>query len=212
MHTSEPIPVITHPPSDTDQLKLWRSEFGSAYTSRNDRELPARVEAFRQMLAGVPIKRALEVGCNVGWNLTYLQALGINAYGIEPQAGAVAEAHQRGLSQVTQGSAFALPFADNSFDLVFTAGVLIHISPQDLPHAMNEIFRVSKRYVLYVEYDADYEEEIPYRGHTHALWRRDHRAAYARNLPRLRLLRAGHWGWEYGFDCCGWGLFEKPGR
>jgi hypothetical protein len=86
---------------------------------------------------------------------------------------------------------------------------LIHISPKDLPAALFELARVSKRYLLYVEYDAEVEEEVPYRGHSHALWRRDHRAAYLRTIPGLKLVRAGHWGWEYGFDCCAWGLLEK---
>jgi hypothetical protein len=75
MKTSAALRMI-YSNAETDQLKLWRGEFGSAYTARNDRELSARTEAFRQMLGGLPIARIVEVGCNVGWNLSYLNALG----------------------------------------------------------------------------------------------------------------------------------------
>jgi hypothetical protein len=63
---------------ETPQLALWRSDFGRAYTDRNDRDKPERVESWRRLLGGVAPVRALEVGCNVGWNLVYLERLGIS--------------------------------------------------------------------------------------------------------------------------------------
>ena len=36
---------------------------------------------------------------------------------------------------------------------------MIHIAPADLPKAMAEIYRVSKRYIVAIEYDA----AVPYR-------------------------------------------------
>ena len=45
-----------------------------------------------------------------------------------------------------EGNASKLPFEDNSMDLVFTSGVLIHISPDDLLQACSEIHRVSRKY------------------------------------------------------------------
>ena len=85
--------IATATAADTPQLALWRSEFGASYTVRNDLERPARVESLRTVLAGLEIAHALEVGCNVGWNLRYLRQVGVpRVWGIEPQRFAVARA------------------------------------------------------------------------------------------------------------------------
>jgi pseudaminic acid biosynthesis-associated methylase len=197
--------------SATLQLELWRSTFGRDYTERNDRELPGRLEAWREMMSGMPITSVLEVGCNVGWNLSYLSRVGpYRLVGIEPQAEVVRRGRQRGDGfAILEGDAFDLPFKDGSFDLVFTSGVLIHIHPRDLARAMAEIERVSRRFVLYVEYDHAGELALPYRGHDGALWKRDHHAAWLEVAPHLRAVRRGVWGHEHDYDDCGWCLFEK---
>jgi pseudaminic acid biosynthesis-associated methylase len=197
---------------DTEQLALWRSDFGRTYTDRNDRELPGRVAAWREMMAGLPIASVLEVGCNLGWNLTYLSRIGTyRLVGVEPQADVVRRARRRSDGfAVLEGSAFDLPFKDASFDLVFTSGVLIHVHPRDLPAALSEIERVSRKFLLYVEYDHPSEVEMPYRGKQGALWKRDHHAAWMAAAPGLRSLRRGLWGREHDYDDCGWCLFEKP--
>jgi pseudaminic acid biosynthesis-associated methylase len=196
----------------TEQLALWTSGFGRDYTERNDRELPGRVEAWREMIGGLPVTSVLEVGCNLGWNLSYLARLGdYQLVGIEPQADAVRAGQERGdRFTILEGNAFDLPFKDGSFDLVFTSGVLIHIHPRDLPRALAEMERVSRRFLLYVEYDHPTEVELPYRGHGGALWKRDHRAAWLAAAPDLRLLRGGLWGRDRDYDDCTWCLFEKP--
>lgn len=196
---------------NTTQLDIWTSDFGARYTDRNDRELPARRGAWEHMLDGVATSSILEVGCNVGWNLSYLRDLGRTGLaGIEPQTGAVERATSRLPDcDIRQGNAFDLPFADLSFDLVFTSGVLIHIHPDDLKTAMEEMYRVTRRYVLYVEYDAPDETPIAYRGVTDALWKRDHEAAWMAAHPELKVVRRGHWGQVDGYDSCGWCVFEK---
>jgi ubiquinone/menaquinone biosynthesis C-methylase UbiE len=42
---------------------------------------------------------------------------------------------------ILHGHSFDLPFKDGYFDLVFTAGVLIHIPLEDLPTALSEAYR-----------------------------------------------------------------------
>ncbi len=196
----------------TSQLILWVSEFGAEYTDRNNVELPGRMRAWADMMEGVEARRILEVGCNVGWNLTYLSRLGdYELVGIEPQDYALQKARRRahGFTAV-QGNAFDIPFDDGAFDLVFTSGVLIHVHGDDLDRAMAEIYRTSRRYILYIEYDDDTEVEVPYRDRGEALWRRNHRAHWLRNFPQLRLLRSGSWGKEHDHDDTTWCLFEKP--
>ncbi|HWM87051.1 MAG TPA: pseudaminic acid biosynthesis-associated methylase [Kofleriaceae bacterium] len=196
----------------TEQLALWTSGFGRDYTERNDRELPGRMTAWREMTGGLPLTSILEVGCNLGWNLTYLSRLGpYRLVGIEPQPEVVRRGRKRGDDfAILEGDAFDLPFKDGTFDLVFTSGVLIHIHPRDLPRALSEIERVSRRYVIYVEYDSPREVELAYRGQDGALWKRDHHAAWMAAAPHLRTLRRGLWGSDRDYDDCAWALFEKP--
>jgi len=197
--------------NDTPQLALWRSDFGRDYTNRNDRDKPERVDTWRTLLGDAAPDRALEVGCNVGWNLVYLERLGVRElYGIEPQPSAVERArHRRPGFNVLHGTAFELPFRDRFFDLVFTSGVLIHIAPESLGGALDEIARVSKRWIAAIEYDHPNEQEIPYRGHTGALWKRDHGAAWLTRHPDLREVRRLELGPEQGYDNCTAHLFEK---
>jgi pseudaminic acid biosynthesis-associated methylase len=194
----------------TEQLQLWRSDFGRAYTDRNDHDKPERAAAWRRLLDGIDASRILEVGCNVGWNLEYLTRLGYGElFGIEPQRHAVERARSRRPEwAVFQGTAFELPFRDGWFDLAFTSGVLIHISPDDVGRAMDEIHRVSKRWIVAIEYDAPTEQALAYRGHDGALWKRDHGALWqARHA--LRLVRRIELGAADGYDDCTAHLFEK---
>jgi pseudaminic acid biosynthesis-associated methylase len=197
--------------TDNRQLALWRSEFGRAYTERNDRDRPERVEAWRRLIDGIAPRRVLEVGCNVGWNLTYLERLGVTElYGVEPQPGAAARARSRRPdSRVMIATAFELPLADRSCDLVFTSGVLIHIAPDALGAALDEIHRVAGRWIAAIEYDAPVEQEIEYRGCHGALWKRDHGAAWRARHPGLRLVRRIELGAELGYDDCTAHLFER---
>lgn len=143
----------------SDQLAAWQGEFGDAYTERN-RVDPDFVLPFMQtMLNGLAISSALEIGCNRGHNLLALAGvLGSEAevVGIEPNRHA-RESARSSSSQIAvlEGQATDLPFKDGAFELVMTAGVLIHIPLEQLPQVMREIYRVSRRYVLAVEYFAE---------------------------------------------------------
>jgi pseudaminic acid biosynthesis-associated methylase len=195
----------------TSQLALWRSEFGRDYTDRNDHEKAERVTAWARLLDGIAPARALEVGCNVGWNLEYLHRLGVaELYGIEPQLYAVERARWRGPQfGVLHGTAFDLPFKDGWFDLAFTSGVLIHISPETIGAALDEIYRVARRWIVAIEYDHPVEVEVAYRGNAGALWKRDHGALWRSRYPKLRELRTLSLGAADGYDDCTAHLFEK---
>jgi len=52
-------------------------------------------------------------------------------------------------SRLTRGDATHLPFMDSTFDVVFEANLLHHVS--NVPEVMREMRRVSKKYVVLVE-------------------------------------------------------------
>jgi pseudaminic acid biosynthesis-associated methylase len=195
------------------QLGRWAGDFGRAYTDRNDVDWRTREHAFRTMLDGLALDGVLEVGCNRGHNLAALDAVtgASRLAGIEPNPYALELA--RGLvprAELAEGRAEALPYPTGAFDLVLTAGVLIHVPPESLDGVLRELVRVSRRYVLAIEYFAEEEVVVRYREHDDLLWKRDFRAEYERVVPGLRLVRTGFWGPGDGFDDASWWLFELP--
>jgi pseudaminic acid biosynthesis-associated methylase len=195
------------------QLETWQGEFGRAYTDRNIQYPFKRFSAFARMLEGLELSRILEVGCNRGHNLVTLTMLlgsDTEIVGIEPNPYALSLARRASdKTSALAGQADDIPFKNEYFDLVFTVGVLIHISLKDLGDCLDEIYRVSRRYILAVEYFAPEETTIPYRGHDNLLWKRDFLAHYQGRFSTLGLVRSGYWGLEHGFDRCNWWLLDK---
>jgi pseudaminic acid biosynthesis-associated methylase len=186
--------------ADTKQSEAWRGEFGTEYSERNLLDPAARDASYQrkhrvtrfalnpQFLAD--IRRAasiLEVGCNLGNQLMLLHQRGFeNLTVIEIHKEIVKHAQARVLgARVMEGSARALPFDDASFDLVFTAGLLIHIGPRDLPVVVREIHRCSKRWIWGLEYYAPQMTEVPYRGHSALLWKTDYADLYTKSFADL---------------------------
>ncbi|MEO6845639.1 MAG: pseudaminic acid biosynthesis-associated methylase [Chthoniobacterales bacterium] len=195
------------------QLDQWQGEFGNTYTDRNTLDWQLRVPSFKKIFEGLDISNVLEVGCNRGHNLVSLASFlpeETEIFGVEPNPHArkLARASSDRISAV-RGTAYDIPFRDGFFDLVFTSGVLIHIPLADLPTALKEIGRVSGRYHLSLEYFAEEETTIPYRGHADLLWKRNFKKHYEDTIPGLRLLKTGDLGEEEGFDTVRYWLFEK---
>jgi pseudaminic acid biosynthesis-associated methylase len=115
-----------------------------------------------------------ELGCNVGLNLKALHHLRpeYELSGVEINQSAVAEANALGVASVTCGT-ITEPLKDNKSDLTFTAGVLIHISPDRLPVVYENLISLSSRYVLVSEYYNPTPTTVNYRGHTERLFKRD---------------------------------------
>jgi SAM-dependent methyltransferase len=93
-------------------------------------------------------KRVLEIGPGQGAEAERLIRQGALWSGVDLTAASIARVRgrleQRGLpyQEIRQGSAVALPFPDDSFDIVFSHGVLHHIP--DIKDAQAEIARVLK--------------------------------------------------------------------
>jgi pseudaminic acid biosynthesis-associated methylase len=189
----------------TAQLEHWRSDFGRAYTDRNSLTPEAldalyrknygvgRAELNQRFLADTPRSaRILEVGCNEGNQLCALREMGFeHLYGIEIQDYALRKARARlQNAQLALATAFEIPYRDGFFDVVFTSGVLIHIAPDDLPKALREIHRCSRRFIWGFEYYSPQPIEVRYRGHQSLLWKADFAGLYLELFDDLHLVRA----------------------
>lgn len=151
---------------------LWRGPFGDEYLARNQPTVDQVRPVLDHILAGIEFDSVLEVGCSKGHNLLALESDGRLLSGVEPNDQARHAAQHEGLD-VIDGDILDLPYLDDSYDLVLTCGVLIHIAPPDIRQAVNEVVRVTRRYVLAIEYGAVEEEMVEYRGHKDILWRRN---------------------------------------
>lgn len=154
-------------------LDLWRGPFGDSYHKRNVYKPDDVRPVFDKILNGIKVDSVLEVGCGQGHNLLAIDAK--FRYGIEPNKAARDEANdQDGIVYVFNSSADRISrhFSENTFDLVLTCGLLIHIPPTDIETVVREIARVSSKYVLCIEYAAAEEEMVEYRGEKDILWRR----------------------------------------
>lgn len=189
---------------NTKQIEFWSGDFGKAYTDRNTSD-PIKWNNWYKLQFGVSKDelndnflghlerdiKVLEVGCNIGQQLSALQRLGFtNLYGIELQAYAVEKAKEQTKNiNIIQGSGFDIPFRNGYFDLVFTNGVLIHIHPDNLEKIMVEMFRVSNKYIWGFEYFSDEIKEVKYRGHEGFLWKMDYCEKFMKTCNKLAIVK-----------------------
>ena len=155
------------------------------------------------------------MGCNQGGNLRWIsqQTPAKHVYGVDINESALGVL-KKVLPAVNAiwSQARELPFRGSYFDMVFTAGVLIHQPTATLRRVMGEVVRCSRRYVLCLEYFSPKNEEILYRGHQGALFKRDYGQLYRKWFPGLRLQKTGFLGKEQGWDDVTFWLFDKKGK
>lgn len=91
--------------------------------------------------------RVLEVGCGAGNNLWFVAREGFSAAGVDASSSAIEYARKRfeaeGLSaDLRVGDFTALPFAENTFDLVIDRGALTCCGHRACRQAIDEVHRV----------------------------------------------------------------------
>lgn len=192
----------------TSQEKIWSGNFGDDYTKRNSFEIDqlnklylenygfSREDMNTLFLSNISKEsKILEVGTNSGNQLLLLQKMGFkNLYGIEINQQAVQSAKLRCKRiDIINGSSFDIPFKDNFFDLVYTSGVLIHISPDNLMNALSEIYRCSNKYIWGFEYFSEQPAQVEYRGNNNLMWKMDYAKFYTQNFPDLAIEKEKHY-------------------
>jgi pseudaminic acid biosynthesis-associated methylase len=211
---------MTASPETPKPLQAWSGEFGDAYTQRSAataQQVRGRALVWAQVLArmaGDPPKRVLEVGPNVGINLRALRSLlDVELWAIEPNASARQTLLDDGVlapERLFAGFGHSIPAPDACVDLAFTSGVLIHVDPSLLERTVDEIHRVSAKYVFCAEYFAPRAETIRYRGEEGLLFKNDFGSVYLDRFPDLELVDCGFfWRRTTVMDDTNWWLFRK---
>lgn len=206
----------------TQQEKLWAGSFGQSYTKRQDINDTDTYAFFAKALQSVnygDIDSVIEFGANEGHNLTALRALlgtewrrnhDVTLDGVEINK-KVCETLRVNADHTFCDSVLDFHNERQTWDLVVTKGLLIHIAPDDLLEAYDVIYESAHRYILVAEYFAPEPTRVHYRNQEHALWKRDFGSHMLDRFPRM-------WCVDYGFawsrdehpqDNITWWLFEK---
>jgi ubiquinone/menaquinone biosynthesis C-methylase UbiE len=91
---------------------------------------------------------AIDIGCGEGFMVAELLARGIDAVGLDVSAIVVERANKRWPGRIFHGSVLSLPFPEGHFDFVVSTDCMEHLAPADVPVALQEMHRVSSRYVF----------------------------------------------------------------
>jgi len=203
-------------PDRTPQETLWAGEFGNDYIARNRDAalLDSNRALFDKILSKTDgVTSAIEFGANIGNNLRALRDLlpACEMHSVEINATAAAEIVAWGGATVEVASLMDFE-PSQQWDLSFTKGVLIHLPPQMLPSVYDKLVAASSRYVMVCEYYNPTPVEVSYRGHEHALFKRDFAGEILDAHPELRLVDYGftyHRDPVHPLDDSTWFLMEK---
>ena len=135
------------PPGDPREPRLDNRTYYDEFAAWYERE---RGRGYHQMLDDLEVDLVerygrgadvLEAGCGTGLLLERIAGFARSARGVDLSAGMLAHARARGLD-VVQGSITALPYQDDSFDVVCSFKVLAHVA--DIQLALSEMARVTR--------------------------------------------------------------------
>lgn len=113
-----------------------------------------RSKWFVEQLKSYEFNSIFEVGFFAGRNLKYIKETFPSAHigGIEVNAKAVRFAREKlNCPGLTQLDLHKLDEMNGAHDIVFTSGVLIHVPPENLKNAIEQIMRKAIKYVMHLE-------------------------------------------------------------
>ena len=174
------------------QEGLWSGKFGSDYTERNkDHNLQSNIELFKKVLNS-DMHHVLEFGANIGQNYHAIKTINkCTSYtGVEINKDAFKELKKIEGIQTYNQSIFDFK-VDYQRQMVFTKGLLIHISPNDIDKAYQKIYDSAKKHIVLMEYYNPTPLEVEYRGGKDRLWKRDFCGEMLAKYKDLVLIRYG---------------------
>jgi ubiquinone/menaquinone biosynthesis C-methylase UbiE len=96
-------------------------------------------------------RSTLEIGMNYGRELKHLVGL-TELYGIDKDPVKIEKAKSYCSGSFRVGDASALPYESAKFELCYSSGVFLRTPPEDAKQILDELYRVSSKYILLVEY------------------------------------------------------------
>lgn len=119
---------------------------GTEYTPSAFRHYVRRV-ALLGAMSKLDFRTALDVGCAEGFFMNALrERFGVDVWGVDISDAAVIKAREKLGVPVAAADALRLPFADGSFDLVYSTETIEHVLHPD--RMVDEMRRVARRWVV----------------------------------------------------------------
>lgn len=210
-----------------DKLDLWKGKFGDEYRERNqltEENINNRYNLWVQVIryiynnSSTPSKipsEYFEIGAGLGGNLIAINRLmelnNINSVimaqepNIETRKLSNKNCRQHDFQPAWVDE---MNLLDSSVDVVFTSGVLIHIPPDLVLNTMRDMYRISKKYIVCIEYFSPKTREHIYHGEQ-AMWSTDFGSVWLDNF-NLRCLGCFFmWKRLSGLDNLTVWIFEK---
>jgi len=200
----------------TEQEKFWAGEFGNSYIERNEdkSDLIAKQIMFSRMIQRAPkIESVVELGCNIGLNLKALEMINSNfsLAGYEINKKAISKAKKLKVGKIFEQSVITQVISPVKYDLSFTCGLLIHIDPNELGIAYDNLYNLSKKYILISESYNPIPIMVNYRGNVGKYFKRDFAGELIDRFD-LKIIDYGffyHRDNYFSFGDTNWFLLEK---
>ena len=198
-----------------EQELFWSESFGDDYTDRNNRSLITNnINLFEKILKNIEIKTVFEIGCNRGLNLEAINTINntIELNGLEINTKAYEILKNLNICNKLYNQTIFEYNSNDTYDLVFSKGVMIHINPDKLQLLYEKLYNMSKKYIVIAEYYSRQVQEINYRGNTNKLFKRDFCGEIMNKYPNLKLIDYGfvyHRDPKFPLDDITWFLLEK---
>lgn len=196
------------------QSNYWSKNFH--YIKRNnnfDNKLGAKV--WSDLLKNKKISNILECGSNIGRNLKQINLAypekKLSFIEINKKAFEICKLNKN-IENSYNLSIQNCKIPDNTYDLVFTSGVLIHLNDKTLKKVIPLIINWSRNYLIILEYFSTSKIEKTYRGKKSLLFLREYGEQFL-NTKRVKLLDCGFlYSKIYkkaGFDDLTYWVFKK---
>lgn len=116
------------------------------FAERDRRRWRVELDRIIEVIAALPPGRTLDVACGTGFLTRHLQG---DVVGIDQSERMLDQARvQAPRATYVQGDAFALPFANDMFDRVFTGHFYGHLQPDEREVFLREAQRVARELVV----------------------------------------------------------------
>ena len=155
-------------------MSEYSNELWNQYTDDNENTLQVDLSQFiYNTCITLDTKRICEAGCNIGNNLSSFDE-NFEVYGFDKNNYAIEKAkHNHPKIKFQNEDITKTSFQDSHFDLVFTRGVFIHIPSNYVSDAMDELFRISKKWIFNLEYFGTDDEMIKWTRGNDLCWYRN---------------------------------------
>lgn len=180
----------------TEQENFWAGKFGDEYISRNKDSwlLASNLALFSSIFKRThSVNSIIEFGANIGMNIHAIRNLLPHSQLSAIEINAIAVEELKKIQDLTVYHQSIFDFTSNKKnDFVFSKGVLIHLEPTMLQQVYKKMYETSNRYICMIEYYNPTPMEIPYRGHSNKMYKRDFAGEIMDIYSDLKLI-------DYGF-------------